>query len=175
MPKPEAEKFIVEGHQAKSVFRLLGGNFARGLIQRGYEYSEVQNLIHLLGKATTLALDQAAYPDNGERFRDDEGKLFINRIPPAELRITHHLGEWGGNMLQIISGARPVIEEIEPPFTGTQGEMIVDRSQNSYCDGAVIPGGFYSSHSLDEGHLVTDSDGVDYESYGDMVDMIGQW
>ena len=170
----ELSKNVVDGYDASRLFAQLGGKFAASLIERGYTYEEASRLLALLASAAFEATSETAYPDGVESFRNEKGLLPINDIPSVEIRLTHHFGEWGGNLMEVERGAREALDEIKPKTVGVQGELIVAPYQNHSYAGVAIPGGFYPEDGSDVA-AVSDSNGATYGSYGELADAIGAW
>ena len=165
---------ILEHSELRVYFKKFGTLLANALIARGYSLAEAGELVFLAGAVTHQAIQETAYPDGGEEHRTDDGRLFTNLIPPVQLRLTHHFQEWGGNQLLVMGAGYDAIDKVRPPRRGTQGEMIIGPSQNSMLENAIVPAGYYSGDTLD-GPMTVDSDGNEYQSYGDMYDAIGSF
>lgn len=156
-------------------FGALGKKFAERLIAQGYEYEEAAGLVRILGFAANMALQESLYPNNGEQFRDENGRILLNKVPDVSLLIRHSYQEWGRNQMQVASEGWDALDVIKPESGGMQGRFVVSRDDNSYCDGVVIPVGFYDAYDPSTGVMVVDGDGEAHDSYGQMVEVKGVW
>lgn len=172
---PESPIVVEDLSGDVNFFGSMADKFAEILIRSGYDYERASGLIRVLGAAANFALQESLYPNNAEQFRRADGKLYINEIPSTSLLIRHDYGEWGRNQLQIMTHGWDALDAIRPIEEGTQGRFVVSYDDNNYCDGAVIPSGFYDAYDPSSGIMVVDGDGEVHGSFGEMVETKGVW